>query len=180
MSLAAQSAHTMALWGPRRAISLKDARQRTALVHILRLLFTVGAVLSAGWLLGTVIESSLRAAGGSLHAHLAALSAPPLHLGGILSLQQGFMLTSILYAGVVAFVIDRSGSMSGQKLALARQAVVTAVERHEGGTVTTLESGKRIAADAVFYSAGRQGAQGGRVAGEGGEGGVGDGRAAVE
>jgi len=36
--------------------------------------------------------------------------------------------------------------------------VVTAVERHEGGTVTTFESGKRIAADAVFYSAGRQGA----------------------
>lgn len=38
--------------------------------------------------------------------------------------------------------------------------VVTAVERHDGGTVTTLESGKRIAADAVFYSAGRQGATG--------------------
>ena len=36
--------------------------------------------------------------------------------------------------------------------------VVTAVERHPEGTVTTLESGKRIAADAVFYSAGRQGA----------------------
>lgn len=50
----------MALWGPRRAISLKDARNRTALVHILRLLFTVGAVLSAGWLLGTIVESSLR------------------------------------------------------------------------------------------------------------------------
>ena len=36
--------------------------------------------------------------------------------------------------------------------------VATAVERHDGGTVTTLASGKRIAADAVFYSAGRQGA----------------------
>jgi NAD(P) transhydrogenase len=34
---------------------------------------------------------------------------------------------------------------------------VTRVERHEGGTVTKLESGKQIAADAVFYSAGRQG-----------------------
>lgn len=60
MSLAAQSEHTMALWGPRRAITLADARKRTALVHILRLLFTVGAVLSAGWLFGTIIESSLR------------------------------------------------------------------------------------------------------------------------
>jgi len=35
---------------------------------------------------------------------------------------------------------------------------VTAVDRHEGGTVTHLESGKRVAADSVFYSAGRQGA----------------------
>jgi NAD(P) transhydrogenase len=36
---------------------------------------------------------------------------------------------------------------------------VTSVERHaENGTVTTLASGKRIAADAVMYSAGRQGA----------------------
>jgi lipopolysaccharide export system protein LptC len=52
--------HSIDLWGPRRATSLKEARKRTALVHILRLLFTIGAVLSAGWLLGTIIESSLR------------------------------------------------------------------------------------------------------------------------
>jgi NAD(P) transhydrogenase len=35
---------------------------------------------------------------------------------------------------------------------------VTAVDRRDGGTVTHLQSGKRIAADAVFYSAGREGA----------------------
>jgi NAD(P) transhydrogenase len=34
---------------------------------------------------------------------------------------------------------------------------VTRVERHDGGTVTGLDSGKQIVADAVFYSAGRQG-----------------------
>ncbi|MEU0278633.1 Si-specific NAD(P)(+) transhydrogenase [Streptomyces sp. NPDC088147] len=34
---------------------------------------------------------------------------------------------------------------------------VAAVERHEQGTLTILESGKKIAADAVMYSAGRQG-----------------------
>ena len=34
---------------------------------------------------------------------------------------------------------------------------VAAVERHERGTLTLLESGKKIAADAVMYSAGRQG-----------------------
>jgi NAD(P) transhydrogenase len=37
---------------------------------------------------------------------------------------------------------------------------VTSVERHNGETLTTLESGKRIVADAVMYSAGRQGATG--------------------
>src|SRR5205814_8979923 len=37
---------------------------------------------------------------------------------------------------------------------------VTSVERHDGGTLTALSSGKRIAADAVMYSAGRQGATG--------------------
>jgi lipopolysaccharide export system protein LptC len=58
-SLAGLPSH-LADWGPRRATSLKEARQRTALVHILRLVFTIGAVLSAGWLVGTVIESSLR------------------------------------------------------------------------------------------------------------------------
>ena len=34
---------------------------------------------------------------------------------------------------------------------------VEAVQRHPGGAVTMLESGKRIAADTVMYSAGRQG-----------------------
>ncbi|MFD5746206.1 Si-specific NAD(P)(+) transhydrogenase [Streptomyces sp. NPDC127033] len=34
---------------------------------------------------------------------------------------------------------------------------VAAVERHDEGTLTVLESGKKIAADAVMYSAGRQG-----------------------
>lgn len=34
---------------------------------------------------------------------------------------------------------------------------VSAVERHAGGAIALLESGKRIAADAVMYSAGRQG-----------------------
>jgi NAD(P) transhydrogenase len=36
--------------------------------------------------------------------------------------------------------------------------IVVGVERRDGGTITLLESGKRIAADAVFYSAGRRGA----------------------
>ena len=35
---------------------------------------------------------------------------------------------------------------------------VTAVERHQDGTITRLESGKQIPADVVLYAAGRQGA----------------------
>jgi NAD(P) transhydrogenase len=35
---------------------------------------------------------------------------------------------------------------------------VTAVERHDAGTLTTLASGKRVVADVVLYAAGRQGA----------------------
>ncbi len=35
---------------------------------------------------------------------------------------------------------------------------VAAVERHDGGTITVLASGKKVAADTVVYSAGRQGA----------------------
>lgn len=60
----------------------------------------------AAWAL-MLVESAVRATGGSLQQHLAALSFPPLHLNGIIPLQQGFMLSSIIYAAVVAFVIDR-------------------------------------------------------------------------
>jgi lipopolysaccharide export system protein LptC len=55
------SRHSMDLWEPRRATSLKEARSRTALVHILRLLFTIGAVLSAGILIGYVINNAITA-----------------------------------------------------------------------------------------------------------------------
>jgi lipopolysaccharide export system protein LptC len=51
--------HSMDLWGPRRATSLKEARRRTAAVHIIRLLFTCAAVVSAGVLLGPVVKKAL-------------------------------------------------------------------------------------------------------------------------
>lgn len=61
MTPAASSHHSMDIWGPRRATSLKEARRRTGLVHIIRLLFTVGAVLSAGLLLGPVVQHQIQA-----------------------------------------------------------------------------------------------------------------------
>jgi lipopolysaccharide export system protein LptC len=51
--------HSMDLWEPRLATSLKEARARTALVHIIRLLFTIGAMLSAGVLIGYLVNHSL-------------------------------------------------------------------------------------------------------------------------
>src|SRR5262249_29951800 len=68
MTLAAH--HSMDLWEPRRATSLKEARERTALVHILRLLFTIGAVLSAGVLIGYLLNHAIRSGG-------APPAAPP-------------------------------------------------------------------------------------------------------
>lgn len=68
MSVAAHH-HLMDQWGPRRATSLKEARERTALVHILRLLFTIGAVLSAGVLIGFIAKDIL--------AHQDAPPPPP-------------------------------------------------------------------------------------------------------
>jgi AGZA family xanthine/uracil permease-like MFS transporter len=66
----------------------------------------VGLIPSlASWLL-VQIETTLRVAGTSLAA-TADKFAPNLYLHGVIALSQGFLLTSLLYAGIVAFVIDR-------------------------------------------------------------------------
>ena len=54
--------HAMETWSPHRATSLREARRRTATVHIIRVLFTFGAMVAAGLLLGTIINHAL--AGG--------------------------------------------------------------------------------------------------------------------
>lgn len=50
--------HSMDLWGPRRATSLKDARRRTGIVHVIRFLFVTSALVSAGFLLGPVVRGA--------------------------------------------------------------------------------------------------------------------------
>jgi len=64
MTAAAAPNHTltMDLWRPRRAVSLRGARFHTGLIHILRLLFTVAAMVSAGFLIGPVIDHYLHSA----------------------------------------------------------------------------------------------------------------------
>ena len=66
----------------------------------------VGLIPSlAAWLL-VQIETTLRVAGKSLE-ETANSFAPNLHIHGVIALSQGFLLTSLIYAAVVAFVVDR-------------------------------------------------------------------------
>ncbi len=51
--------HSIDMWGPRRTTTLREARRRTALVHIVRLLFTIGAVLAAGLLIGPAVQHAI-------------------------------------------------------------------------------------------------------------------------
>jgi AGZA family xanthine/uracil permease-like MFS transporter len=59
----------------------------------------------ASWLL-VQIETALRVAGTNL-AGTVDRFAPDLHIRGVIALSQGFLVTSIIYAAVMAFVIDR-------------------------------------------------------------------------
>ena len=59
----------------------------------------------AAWLL-VQIETSLRVAGTDL-ATTVDRFAPNLHVRGVIALSQGFLITSIIYSAVMAFVIDR-------------------------------------------------------------------------
>jgi lipopolysaccharide export system protein LptC len=49
---------SMELWTPRRATTLAEARRRTGIVHILRLLFTCGAVIAVGLFVGPVVSNA--------------------------------------------------------------------------------------------------------------------------
>jgi AGZA family xanthine/uracil permease-like MFS transporter len=59
----------------------------------------------AAWALH-LIESSLRAAGASLADTAPALTAGGVHVAGIVALSQGFLLSSMLLAAIVAHVVD--------------------------------------------------------------------------
>jgi AGZA family xanthine/uracil permease-like MFS transporter len=66
----------------------------------------IGLVPSlAAWLL-VQIETTLRVAGSSLFETQAKFG-DQLYIHGIIALSQGFIITSILYSAVMAFVIDR-------------------------------------------------------------------------
>jgi AGZA family xanthine/uracil permease-like MFS transporter len=77
----------------------------------------------AAWLL-VQIETSLRIAGTNLMT-TADKFAPTLHLHGVIALSQGFLVTSILYSAVTAFVID--GKKYHAAIALTSAALLSAV-----------------------------------------------------
>lgn len=77
----------------------------------------------ASWLL-VQIENTLRVAGTDLVSTVDRF-APDLYVRGVISLSQGFLITSILYAAVIAFVIDRKFKHSAGWLLAA--AVFSAV-----------------------------------------------------
>ncbi len=65
MVMNAASAHSDALsdWAPHRQMTLVQARKRSALVGLLRILFVVGAAVSAGIMIGPIVASSLSGSG---------------------------------------------------------------------------------------------------------------------
>jgi adenine/guanine/hypoxanthine permease len=60
----------------------------------------------ASWLL-VQLETTLRVAGAGLAENADKFAPAGLHLRGVIALSQGFLITSIIYSAVVAFVIDR-------------------------------------------------------------------------
>ena len=67
----------------------------------------VGLIPSlAAWLL-VQVEATLRVAGTGLEGTVDKFAREGLYLRGVIALNQGFLLTSLIYAAVVAFVIDR-------------------------------------------------------------------------
>jgi AGZA family xanthine/uracil permease-like MFS transporter len=78
----------------------------------------------AAWLL-VQIEATLRVAGRNLevpNANLMTLAdkfAPDLYVYGVIALSQGFLITSVIYPAVMAFVIDRKFKAAAMWLAVA-------------------------------------------------------------
>lgn len=52
-------------WAPHRRLTLAQARKRSDLVKLLRLLFTAGAAIAAGTLIGHLIHNAITGAGAS-------------------------------------------------------------------------------------------------------------------
>src|SRR5262245_33383915 len=86
-----------------------------------------------------LIETSLRAAGKGLADAAPALAASGVHVKGIVALSQGFLLSSMLLAAIVAHVVDgqlrRAAAWCGAAAALALAGIVHGYELGASGVV---------------------------------------------
>ena len=82
-----------------------QAFQSTPPAHALAV--AVGLVPALASWLQVQIETTLRVAGAGLAENLDKFTQAGLYIRGVIALSQGFLITSIIYAAVVAFVIDR-------------------------------------------------------------------------
>lgn len=67
----------------------------------------IGLIPSLAAWLQVQIETTLRVSGKSLQETVDQFAIQGLHVHGVIALSQGFLITSIIYAAVMAFVIDR-------------------------------------------------------------------------
>lgn len=67
----------------------------------------IGLIPSLAAWLQVQVETTLRVSGKSLQETVDQFAMAGLHLRGVIALSQGFLITSIIYAAVMAFVIDR-------------------------------------------------------------------------
>jgi len=86
--------HSMDLWGPRRTTSLKEARNRTGIVHIVRLLFTCAAVLAAGFLIGPVVQHAFLPQAATLNSPSLNVTMLNPRFDGIDSAGKPYVLTA--------------------------------------------------------------------------------------
>lgn len=61
VDMSVESEKALSLWEPRRQMTLEQARQRSSLVSFLRLVFTAGAAVSAGMMIGHLTANALSA-----------------------------------------------------------------------------------------------------------------------
>ena len=54
-----------------------------------------------------LVNASVTAAGSNLHKLQGALAGFDIHIGGVISLNQGFLVTSMIYAAATVYIIDR-------------------------------------------------------------------------
>jgi AGZA family xanthine/uracil permease-like MFS transporter len=104
----------------------------------------------AAWAL-FLVESALRAAGSNL---AAAKFGPDFHLGGVIALSQGFLLSSMTLSAVVAFLVDREFlKAAAWSLACSALSMVGLIHAYELTSTGVVQNSFGLAAAPGFGAA---------------------------